>query len=114
MCFRIGLAGVAMMLATWLAVTPSPRAAEPGAVHGNDVMDGKDKPGQDGWSWAPTPRDQAASKSGRTPGEDRRASSSTAAPAPNGDGHLAPGQDPGTPVPPAPSRPGQMGKTSNN
>jgi hypothetical protein len=32
-------------LTAWFVVAPSPQAAEPGAVRGSDVMDGKDKPG---------------------------------------------------------------------
>jgi cell division protein FtsN len=100
---RFGIAGAAVMLAAWIAVPISLHAAEPGAVHGSDVMDGKNKPGQDGWSWAPTPRDQAASKSGSTPGEDKRASSTTTGPAPKDGTHLPPGQDPGTPMPTTPT-----------
>jgi hypothetical protein len=54
--------------AVGLAADPADQGAP---LHGAGVMDGKDKPGQDGWSWAPVPKVQAASKSGQTPGEDK-------------------------------------------
>jgi len=94
---RLELMSVAVLTA-WVLVSTASYAADPGAkgapVHGSDVMDGKDKPGQDGWSWAPTPRDQAASKSGETPGGGK---SPETGPTPTTHFHLPPGQDPGTP-----------------
>lgn len=95
---------------------PSPsRAADPPAggapLHGADVMDGKDKPGQDGWSWAPVPKTQAAGKSGQTPGEGKTTERANdgSRPVPDTGKHLSPGQDPGTPLRPTAVGPGGTG-----
>jgi len=103
---RLGSAAAAIMLTTMASPLQAADTGGSGApVHGADVMDGKDKPGQDGWSWAPIPRDQAASKSAATPGEEKRAEGSASPPAPNSGTRLSPGQDPGTPAPAKPERP---------
>ena len=95
-------AGIAVVAAVLLPATS--RAADPpgqtAPLHGTDAMDGKNKPGQDGWSWAPVPRDQAASQSGKTPGNDKTNDKTAdgSRPVPDTGKQLTAGQDPGTPM----------------
>ncbi len=90
--------GAAVVFPAALKAADAPAQTAP--LHGADAMDGKNKPGQDGWSWAPVPRDQAASQSGKTPGNDKTPdkTSDASRPVPNIGNHLSAGQDPGTPT----------------
>lgn len=100
-----------MAAATCLAVglmasAPIALAADPAAVQapikGSDVMGDKGRTGPDGWSWAPQTRDQApADKSNTTANNGRGDPNSRPGPQPSK--HLAPGDDPGTPVATAPN-----------
>ncbi|MET0257518.1 MAG: hypothetical protein ABW179_02970 [Methylobacterium sp.] len=58
-------AAVALVLS--LAVV-LPARADPGDIKGQDVMGDKNKSANDGWSQAPVPREESASKDAENPG----------------------------------------------
>ena len=94
--------GGLLVSAAALAADPPPQDK----IHGADVMGDKGRSGPDGWSWAPTTRDQ-------TP-KDQKGGQSAANAAPNtqpspGEGKkLSAGDDPGTPAKTEARGPGTM------
>ncbi len=104
---RIGLAAMLGGLLTSslaLAADPAPQ----GQIHGQDVMGDKGRTGPDGWSWAPTTRDQAPAdqKGGQTAANAH--STPNTQPGPNEGKTLPAGEDPGTPGPTDAHGPGTM------
>lgn len=87
-----------------LAADPSPQDK----IHGQDVMGDKGQTGPDGWSWAPTTRDQAPGdqKNGQS-AANARATPNTQ-PSPGEGKKLSAGDDPGTPAKTEAHGPGTM------
>lgn len=73
--------------------------AQAGGVHGQDVMEDRNKAGPDGAVQAPIPRVDAPS--GSAPGEanPNRSADTQNRPVPDTGRHLTPGQNPATPMP---------------
>jgi hypothetical protein len=74
--------------------------AQAGGVHGQDVMEGKNRSGPEGYVWAPLDRDKAPS--GTSPTEAKGQPNRHALdqrPVPDTSKNLSPGNDPGTAMP---------------
>ena len=74
-------------------------------IHGQDVMGDKGRTGPDGWSWAPTTRDQAP---GNQSGQSAAKAAPNSQPSPGEGKKLSAGDDPGTPAKTDARGPGTM------
>lgn len=105
---------------------PSANAPPPSAplvkdgIVGADVTSDRNRSGPDGWSWAPTTRNQ--SFSGKAPGETEASVHDTPSAKPDAAGKpddsstkkLAPGDDPGTPLTANADKPSMAGQSATS